>query len=63
MRLTAREIEVLNGLAEGKTTKGHALELGLSESTVRTHRSKLYRKLGVVNAAQAVVAAYRLLGR
>jgi hypothetical protein len=34
-----------------------ASELGISEATVRQHRSGLYRRTGCVNAAQA---AYRL---
>jgi putative nucleotidyltransferase with HDIG domain len=55
--LSARELEVLHGLAEGKVYKQIALELGLSTSTVRTHLHNVYGKLGAVDRAQAVLIA------
>jgi putative nucleotidyltransferase with HDIG domain len=55
--LSAREMEVLKRLAEGKVYKQIAHELGLSTSTVRTHLHNVYRKLGAVDRAQAVLAA------
>jgi DNA-binding CsgD family transcriptional regulator len=61
VRLTPRELEVLKALAAGETTKQTALRLGVDHKTVRSHRTNLYRKLGVANAPQAAVLAYRLL--
>jgi putative nucleotidyltransferase with HDIG domain len=55
--LSAREIEVLRRLAEGKVYKQIALELSLSTSTVRTHLHNTYCKLGAVDRAQAVLLA------
>ena len=45
--LTAREWEVLDQLAAGKTTDQVADDLVLSVETVRSHTKSLYRKLGV----------------
>lgn len=55
--LSAREVEVLRRLAEGKVYKQIALELNLSTSTVRTHLHNTYGKLGAVDRAQAVLLA------
>ena len=55
--LSAREVEVLKRLAEGKVYKQIAHELGLSTSTVRTHLHNTYAKLGAVDRAQAVLMA------
>jgi DNA-binding NarL/FixJ family response regulator len=55
--LSAREVEVLKRLAEGKVYKQIALELSLSTSTVRTHLHNTYGKLGAVDRAQAVLLA------
>jgi DNA-binding NarL/FixJ family response regulator len=55
--LSAREIGVLQRLAEGKVYKQIAHELTLSTSTVRTHLHNIYGKLGAVDRAQAVLMA------
>ena len=55
--LSARELEVLKRLAEGKVYKQIAHELSLSTSTVRTHLHNIYGKLGAVDRAQAVLIA------
>ncbi|MBA3327675.1 MAG: HDOD domain-containing protein [Solirubrobacterales bacterium] len=55
--LSARELEVLKRLAEGKVYKQIAAELQLSTSTVRTHLHNVYGKLGAVDRAQAVLVA------
>jgi putative nucleotidyltransferase with HDIG domain len=55
--LSARELEVLKRLAEGKVYKQIAHELDLSTSTVRTHLHNTYAKLGAVDRAQAVLIA------
>jgi DNA-binding NarL/FixJ family response regulator len=51
INLTAREIEVWNGLANSETTKGLALRLNLSPKTIEYHRANLYKKLGVYDIA------------
>jgi putative nucleotidyltransferase with HDIG domain len=55
--LSAREVEVLRRLAEGKVYKQIARELGVSTSTVRTHLHNIYPKLGAGDRAQAVLVA------
>ena len=55
--LSVRELEALRGLAEGKVYKQIAAELSLSVSTVRTHLHNVYRKIGAVDRAQAVLLA------
>ncbi len=55
--LSMREIDALRGLAEGKVYKQIAAELNLSVSTVRTHLHNVYRKIGAVDRAQAVLIA------
>lgn len=57
--LTDRERQVLRALAEGSTTGGIALELGISTATVQTHVKNILAKLGVHSKVEAVSAAWR----
>lgn len=57
--LTAREKEVLQLLAEGKSNKEAAALLHVGLSTVETHRTKLMQKLGLHNTAEIVLYAVR----
>lgn len=57
--LSDREREAVRLLSEGLTYKQMALQLGLSVSTVRTHLHTTFKKLGVVDRAQAVVECVR----
>lgn len=56
--LTAREVEVLRLVAEGRTNRAIAGRLGISEATVKTHLLHTYDKLGVVDRASAVRLAW-----
>lgn len=51
-QLTAREREVLEGIARGLTNKEIAAELGISHRTVETHRESLMRKLQIRTVAE-----------
>jgi DNA-binding NarL/FixJ family response regulator len=55
--LTTREQEVLKLLAEGKTVRAAANDLGVSSKTVDTHKFNLMRKLGIHNKAALVMWA------
>ncbi|MFF2606278.1 response regulator [Arthrobacter koreensis] len=55
--LTAREEEVLDCLAEGLSNVRIARKLGISETTVKTHVSRVLAKLGVESRLQAALAA------
>ena len=57
--LTAREVEVLQTLAAGKSNKMIADELFISRSTVATHVVNIYRKIGAANRVDAAAYAKR----
>ena len=59
-QLSPREKEVLDLLADGLGVAQISRRLFISESTTKTHISKLYEKLGAGNRAQAIMAALRL---
>ena len=52
--LTEREVEVLHALASGLRNKEIAFQLGLSESTIKTHLASIFGKLGVTTRTEAV---------
>jgi DNA-binding NarL/FixJ family response regulator len=56
-RLTNRERDVLVLIANGRSNKRIALELGISEKTVKTHVGHVLAKLGVTDRTQAAVLA------
>ncbi len=58
--LTPRENEILQLLAQGLSAAQVANRLYISQSTAKTHMSKLYDKLGANNRTQAVMNAVRL---
>jgi DNA-binding NarL/FixJ family response regulator len=55
--LSEREREVLHLVAEGLPTKQIALQLSISERTVKFHVNSIFHKLGAENRAQAVAVA------
>ena len=59
-QLSPREAEVLGLLADGLGVAGISKQLFISESTTKTHISKVYEKLGAGNRAQALMTAMRL---
>ncbi len=58
-RLTPREREIVQLLAEGKSTKEVAVVLGLSVKTAETHRSNIMRKLQLHSVSDLVLYAVR----
>lgn len=59
-RLSAREIEVLSALVEGRSNAEIATSLGIGIRTVRFHLEGLYSKLGVRRRGEAVREGIRL---
>jgi FixJ family two-component response regulator len=58
--LTAREREVLAGLASGKLNKQIAGELGIAEATVKFHRARLMERMRARTVAELMHLAARL---
>jgi DNA-binding NarL/FixJ family response regulator len=58
--LSAREIEVMQSIAEGKSNKEIAVLLGVATRTVDNHRSHLMQKLGIHNTASLTLAAVQM---
>ena len=57
--LTARERQVVDLIARGLSNKRIALELGISEKTVKTHVSSILGKLGLTDRTQVALHAVR----
>jgi DNA-binding NarL/FixJ family response regulator len=53
-RLTSRERQVLNLVANGLTSRQIGEKLGISPRTAETHRVNIGRRLGIRNVAQMV---------
>lgn len=58
-KLSDRETEILQRMADGLSSRNIAIALGISEDTVETHRKNIYRKIDVKNAAQAMAYGFR----
>jgi len=58
--LTAREVEVMEALANGASTCDLARSLFISHKTVKNHLAHIYAKLGATSRTQAVATAVRL---
>ena len=55
--LTERELQTLRAVANGETNRGIALQLGITERTVKAHLTSVYNKLGVDSRAAAIAIA------
>ena len=58
-QLTPREIEILNYVAQGYANKLIAFELGISESTIKTHITAILSKMDAKDRTEAVVIAIK----
>lgn len=60
VELSERELDVLMGITEGLSNQQIGEKLNISISTVKTHTSNLFSKLGVQRRTQAVIKAQSL---
>src|SRR5262249_16120120 len=58
--LTPQQVRVLMMLSEGLLNKQIAIQLGVSEATVKAHVSSILQKLGVERRTQAAIAAAKI---
>jgi DNA-binding NarL/FixJ family response regulator len=58
-RLTPRELEILQLMAEGRSPEGISTALGVTPATLRTHTQNLITRLGVHSKMEALVLAIR----
>ena len=58
--LTPRELEVLEWMATANTYKQIALQLSVTEETIRSHAKNILEKMKQPNRAQAVLAALKI---
>jgi DNA-binding NarL/FixJ family response regulator len=59
--LSAAQLRILLALADGRLNKQIADDMGITEATVKAHMTAIFRKLGVNNRTQAILAARPLL--
>lgn len=61
-QLSDAQRRVLFALADGRSNKQIAHDLGITEATVKAHLTAIFRGIGVYNRAQALVALQPLIG-
>ncbi|MGZ3273644.1 MAG: response regulator transcription factor [Caulobacteraceae bacterium] len=59
--LTPAQLRILMDLQRGRLNKQIAFDVGVTEATVKSHLTAIFRKLGVVNRTQAVLAVQSLM--
>ncbi len=58
--LSPRQVEILQGIADGASTKQVARDLGITQKTVHNHLNAIYRRLDTQSLTHAVLSAVRL---
>jgi DNA-binding NarL/FixJ family response regulator len=58
--LSPRQVEILQGIADGMSTKQVARDLGITQKTVHNHLNAIYRRLDTQSLTHAVLSAVRL---
>jgi DNA-binding NarL/FixJ family response regulator len=59
VELTERELQVLRGMADGRSNAEIGRELYVAADTVKTRARRLFRKVGAGDRAHAVASAFR----
>ncbi|WP_260583528.1 response regulator transcription factor [Sphingopyxis sp. PET50] len=58
--LTPMQMRILAAMQDGRLNKQIAYDLGVSEATVKGHITEIFRKMGVANRTQAVLASRQM---
>ncbi len=58
--LSQRQVQILQLIADGRTTKQAAREVGITQKTVHNHLNAIYRRLDAQSLTQAILSAVRL---
>ncbi len=58
LKLSPRELEIVQCIFDGKIEGAIALRLGISTHTVHTHVKRLYRKLGVCDRCELLIRIF-----
>ena len=58
--LTSREIQILQAVAKGHTTKRISKDLGLASPSIESHLRNIFKKLDVNNRGEAVSTALKV---
>ena len=58
--LSDRQVEILQEIANGASTKQVARQLGITQKTVHNHLNAIYRRLDTQSLTHAVLSAVRL---
>lgn len=58
--LSDRQVQILQAIADGSTTKQVARDLGIAQKTVHNHLNAIYRRLDTQSLTHAVLSAVRL---
>lgn len=56
-RLTPREVQIMQGVADGLVTEQVAMSLGITRKSVENHKQRIFAKLGVQSQAHAVAVS------
>ena len=59
LKITARELDIINVLAKGYSNDEIGKELFMSVHTVKSHLESIYQKFGVKNRVQLIVYAFK----
>lgn len=59
LRLSGREVQILNGILQNNTPLEIANDLGISVHTVHSHLARLYRKMNVSSRAELILEVFK----
>jgi two-component system, NarL family, nitrate/nitrite response regulator NarL len=61
--LTTREMQIARAVAEGRGNRDIAIQLGITEQTVKNHLTSIFEKVGVATRLQLALVIFRERGQ